>query len=146
MSVGSEPFFGLSLFYVEVRGFHLTSKLRGRTCSTKMLNLVFSPVLPSCRVACSTSFSSSLTAYSKVVRVSSTSSTMRILFPIRLAISSELRSSHWVRVTFVPGASSGPSVPNFSYNDRPMAWMGMFAEPGCFRNDLVVYVSRASKP
>ena len=103
-----------------------------------MLNFVFSSDLPSFCLADSTSFSNSLTAYSNVVLVSSTSSTISMFFPTRFAISSELRSSHWVRVTFVPGCSTGPSFPRFSYSDSPMAWMGMLAEPGCLRNELLL--------
>ncbi|KAH0294577.1 hypothetical protein KCU62_g189, partial [Aureobasidium sp. EXF-3399] len=90
-----------------------------------MEKVVFSVVRPSFSVAASTSFCSSRTAYSRVVRVSSTSSTMRMFLPIRLAISRADRSSHCVRVTFVPGTSSGVSVPSVSYKERPMAWMGM---------------------
>lgn len=82
------------------------------------------------------SFSSSRTAYSSVVRVSSTSSTIKTFFPIRLAISNELRSNHCVRVTFVPGTSSGSSRPKSSYRERPMAWIGMLGSPGRFKNDL----------
>ena len=102
-----------------------------------MLNLVFSPCLPSFCLVDSTSFSNSLTAYSRVVLVSSTSSTIKMFLPTRLAISRELRSSHCVRVTLVPGSSTGPSFPRFSYKDSPMAWMGMLADPGRFRNDLL---------
>jgi hypothetical protein len=101
-----------------------------------MKNCVFSADRPSCVLASWTSFSSSRTAYSSVVLVSSTSSTINTFFPIRFAISRLLRSSHCVLVTLVPGSSSGPSVPSFSYSDRPMAWMGMFGLPGFFRKDL----------
>ena len=85
-----------------------------RTWSTKTKKLVFSLSRPNCFCAVSTSFWSSLTAYSSVVRVSSTSSTMRMSFPIRLFISNELRSSHCVRVTLVPGTSSGSPRPKSS--------------------------------
>lgn len=87
---------------------------REHTCRTKTKKLVFSPSRPSCFCACSTSFSSSRTAYSSVVRVSSTSSTMRMFLPIRLAISRELRSNHCVRVTLVPGTSSASPRPRSS--------------------------------
>ena len=96
-------------------------QIRAHTCKTKMLKRVFDPSLPSRCLAVSTSFSSSLTAYSRVVRVSSTSSTIRMFFPTRFDISSELRSSHCVRVTLVPGSSTGPPLPRSSYSDRPMA-------------------------
>ncbi|KAL7350904.1 hypothetical protein ACKS0A_08523 [Histoplasma ohiense] len=119
MSVGSVPF--LSLFLL---------------CSTNTENVVVSPSLPNCCWATCTSFCNSRTAYSNVVRVSSTSSTINTFFPIRFAISSELRSSHCVRVTFVPSCSIWSSFPRFSYSDKPMAWMGMFAPPGCLRKDL----------
>lgn len=76
------------------------------TCRTKTLNWVFSPD-PSLSAAAWTSFWSSLTAYSSVVRVSSTSSTIKTFLPTRLAISSDDRSSHCVRVTLVPGVSTG---------------------------------------
>ena len=84
------------------------------TWRTKMLNLVFSSPRPSFCLAISTSFSNSLTAYSKVVRVSSTSSTISMFLPTKLDISREERSSHWVRVTLVPGSSTGPFLPRFS--------------------------------
>ena len=106
-----------------------------------MKNLVVSPVLPSCRVAASTSFSSSLTAYSSVVLVSSTSSTIKMFLPTRLDICRELRSSHCVRVTLVPGSSSGSSCPIFSYRDRPIAWIGIFGEPGRLRKDLEGWIN-----
>lgn len=86
------------------------------TCSTKTQNCVSpagfsSPASASSRCrAASTSLRSSRTAYSSVVRVSSTSSTIRMFLPTRLRISSELRSSHWVRVTRVPGASTAGSL------------------------------------
>lgn len=64
------------------------------TWRTKMLNLVFSSPRPSLCRAASTSFSNSLTAYSKVVRVSSTSSTINMFLPTKSDISREERSSH----------------------------------------------------
>lgn len=76
------------------------------TCSTKMLNFVAAPP-PIFFRAVSTSFCNSVTAYSNVVRVSSTSSTMRIFLPTRFDISSADRSSHCVRVILVPGVSVG---------------------------------------
>ena len=85
-----------------------------RTCRTNILNLAFSPLPPMLSRAVSTSFSSSLTAYSSVVLVSSTSSTIKMFFPTRLDISREERSSHCVRVTIVPASSTGPSLPKFS--------------------------------
>jgi hypothetical protein len=108
------------------------------TCRTKMLNSVLGWSPPRRCLAASTSFSSSLTAYSRVVRVSSTSSTIRMRLPTRLDISPrEVMSNHWVRVTLVPGASTWPSLPSprVSYRDRPMAWMGMLGEPGFLRKD-----------
>lgn len=84
------------------------------TWRTKIANVVFSPSLPSSFCAACTSFCNSRTAYSNVVRVSSTSSTIKTLFPIRFAISRELRSSHCVRVTFVPGVSTTPPLPRSS--------------------------------
>ena len=101
-----------------------------------MQKRVFDPSLPNCFLAASTSFSNSFTAYSRVVRLSSTSSTIRTFFPTRFDISNELRSNHCVRVTLVPGSSTGPSVLRFSYRDRPIAWIGMFGLPGRFKNDL----------
>lgn len=80
---------------------------RKPTCSTKILNLVSPPPPGIFLLAASTSFCNSLTAYSSVVRVSSTSSTINMFLPTRLDISSVDKSSHWVRVTFVPGASTG---------------------------------------
>lgn len=84
------------------------------TCKTNIEKVVFSPSRPKLFCASSTSFSNSRTAYSRVVRVSSTSSTIRTFLPIKLAISNELKSSHCVRVTLVPGTSSGSSRPRFS--------------------------------
>ena len=101
-----------------------------------MLNFVLSPSLPSFLRVASTSFSSSLTAYSSVVLVSSTSSTINMFLPTRLDISSELRSSHCVRLTLVPGSSIGPSFPKFSYKESPMACIGILGEPSRFKKDL----------
>lgn len=113
-----------------------------------MLKFVFplSPVLPAASRAASTSFISSLTAYSSVVLVSSTSSTIKMFFPISVAISRLERSSHCVRVTFVPGCSISLSLLIFplascfsgssSYSERPMAWIGMLGEPSRLRKDL----------
>ena len=101
-----------------------------------MLNVVFSVVRPDLFVASSTSFCSSRTAYSRVVRVSSTSSTINTLLPIRLAISRLLRSSHCVRVTLVPICSSSTPVPSDSYSERPMAWIGILGAPSRLRKDL----------
>jgi hypothetical protein len=44
-------------------------------------------------------------------------------------------ADHCVRVTFVPGTSSGVSVPSVSYRERPMAWMGMLGLPGFLRKE-----------
>ena len=126
MSCGNCPFLGLSLFYtitsvqtlVQTSYAYFISTPQNQaeeekekwsvklTCSTKMLNLVSGPP-PIFLRAVSTSFCNSLTAYSNVVLVSSTSSTMSMFLPTRFDISSEERSSHCVRVTFVPGASVG---------------------------------------
>ena len=56
----------------------------------------------------------------------------------QFAISSDDRSSHCVRVTFVPGTSTSesPDPPSCSYRDRPIAWMGMLGSPGRFRKEL----------
>jgi hypothetical protein len=142
ISAGSFPFFCLSLFYRSE--FHQLAyaprtpqiSRSQPTWRTKIANVVFSPSLPSSFCACCTSFCSSRTAYSSVVRVSSTSSTIKTLFPIRFAISRELRSSHCVRVTFVPGCSTTPPLPRSSYRESPIAWMGMLGEPGRLRKDL----------
>lgn len=101
------------------------------TCSTKIqkrVSAASSPSFPNRRRAASTSFRSSRTAYSSVVRVSSTSSTIKIFLPTRLRISSELRSNHCVRVTRVPGASTTVSlsssfcvVGSDSYSESPIA-------------------------
>ena len=111
-----------------------------------MLNLVLSPSLPSFLRAFSTSFSSSRTAYSNVVLVSSTSSTINMFLPTRVDISSELRSSHWVRLILVPGSSTGPSFPRFSYNESPMAWIGILGEPSRFRKDLHLVRKNVCRP
>lgn len=116
------------------------------TCKTNTEKTVFFPFPPSVCRATSMSFSSSLTAYPSVVRVSSISSTIKICLPTRFCISPRLlKSSHCVRVTLVPGCSIslddlelGPSSEDCksSYSESPIAWIGIFGEPGCLRNDL----------
>ena len=88
------------------------------TCSTKMLNFAGGmsfnsvPAFSATRrfLTASTSFSNSRTAYSSVVLVSSTSSTIKTFLPTRSTMLPKLlKSSHCVRVTFVPGCSTTPT-------------------------------------
>lgn len=66
---------------------------------------------------------------------------MRMFLPIRSVFFNEEKSSHWVLVTLVPGSSSGPSSEtSFSYRDSPIAWIGIFGEPGFLRNELYVKI------